>query len=247
MTRDTPATDWLPAVRAAFERTLGDDAYPCDFGVRAHRAGDNTYAALDRRDPARHGVRALAAALDDFKVRARTGPPRQSLIVFDGPPAPAHLAAPDRRLAEDRRRFWHLLGDLSRLDDREWPEEVPDDPADPRWQWCYGGEPWFVFALSPGYARRGSRRAPCLTLVFQTRRVFTGLSGATPAGRAAKRRIRARLSGYDPVPPHPHLGDAGGSSTHKWRQYVLPDDQTILPEDGCPFPGHLADTTGDTP
>jgi FPC/CPF motif-containing protein YcgG len=267
-------------VVAAFERRLADDGYPCDFGVRAQRAGDNAYAALDRRDPVRYGVAGLAATLDDFKLRARTGPPRQSLIVFDGPPhaagspgpggppgpsgpvrgvrhateapgpsgslPPVAASGPSGRLARDRERFWELLSGLSRLDGHGRPEEVPGDPRDPRWQWCFGGEPWFVFALSPGYAHRRSRRAgPCLTLVFQTRRVFTGLGGATPAGQAAKRRIRAALRAYDGSPPHPHLGDPGGSSTYKWRQYVLPDDQTILPEDGCPFRGHRADTTGE--
>ncbi|MEO3814444.1 YqcI/YcgG family protein [Sphaerisporangium sp. B11E5] len=241
MTHDAPpgavtSRDWLPGAVAAFEHRLSDDAYPCHFGVRAHRDRHNTYAALDRRDPG--AVPALAAALEDFQVRARTGPVHQSLVVLDGPPLPSTLD-------EDRTRFWDLLAGLAPLDRAPWPGDVPDDPGHPRWQWCFGGEPWFVFAMSPGYDRRASRWAPCLTMVFQTRRVFTGLSGTNAAGQGAKRLIRDRMRTYDTVPPHPHLGDAGGSSTHKWRQYFLPDDQSLLPEDGCPFPGHRTDTTGE--
>jgi FPC/CPF motif-containing protein YcgG len=67
------------------------------------------------------------------------------------------------------------------------------------------------------------------------RRVFDGLSGSSPAGKAAKARIRQGLDAYDEVGIHPHLGDPNASSTHKWRQYVLPDDDHIVAPGACPF------------
>lgn len=224
--------DWLPAAAGTFADALvrADPPYPCDFGARAQRLGHNRATALDARDAAGLGLAALADSLRVFAGLAASGPPRQSLVVFCGPPP----GTPD--LAADRYRFWTVLEGLSGLDSAGWPASVPDDPIDPRWQWSFGGEPWFVFALSPAYAARRSRAVTtCLTLVFQTGRVFTGLGGSTAAGRRAKRRIRAALAAYDAVPAHPHLGDAERSSSAKWRQYLLPDDQSVYPADTCPY------------
>src|SRR5207245_574273 len=130
-----------------------------------------------------------------------------------GPPAMRSLEAHEAE-------FWRVLETLRDLDPAGWPEAVPADPADPRWKFCFAGEPIFVFGLCPAYRDRRSRGvADCLTVVFQSEMVFTGIGGATPAGRAAKRRIRALLREYDAVGPHPALGDAERSSVHKWRQY----------------------------
>jgi FPC/CPF motif-containing protein YcgG len=178
-----------------------------------------------------YGLAVLAATLREFQQVAWRGPKRQSLIVFVGPPDPR----PD--LDRDTTRFWALMSGLAEADDQPWPQGGTRDEKDPKWQWCFAGEPWFVFAGSPAYRNRRSRNfGPCLTLVFQVHRVFEGLSGSSPAGRAAKARVRERLVDYDTIGPHPHLGDPRHSSEFKWRQYMLPDDEQILPERACPFP-----------
>ncbi|MGH8933774.1 MAG: YqcI/YcgG family protein [Egibacteraceae bacterium] len=220
-----PPRDWVGPAYEAFADRLLDSAYPCDFGVRGQRNGHNSFAAVDDRER----PDSLVAALLAFRERAWRGPRRQSLVVFVGPPRPTTLD-------QDHERFWALLERLSAHDPAGWPQDVPRDPRHPGWQWCFGGEPWFTFACSPAYSARRSRNVgPCLVVVFQTRRVFEGLSGSTPAGRAAKQRVRASLMAYDAIGPHPHLGDPQHSSTHKWRQYALPDDQRVLATDACPF------------
>lgn len=228
---DTPPWDWLAPAYAAFTATVlsAEPDYPCYFGVRGQLDGNNSFAALDERAGA--AVADLARSLVAFRQRAWSGPKRQSLIVFVGPPrSPVDLDA-------DIARFWGLLAALHRHDPAPWPVDVPADPRDPAWQWCFAGEPWFTFMCSPAYRARRSRNVgPCLAVVFQTRRVFDGLSGSSVAGQAAKARVRARLLAYDAVPPHPHLGDGASSTTHKWRQYALPDDQAELALNACPWP-----------
>lgn len=227
-----PPGDWFPDVYSDFAHRLLDPerTYPCYFGTRAQRTGNNWFWIVDDRLPHEYGVDALVAALAAFRVRAWTGPVRQSLVVFVGPPDPAPA------LAAHHARFWALLSALSARDQAPWPPDQPTDPDDPHWQWSFAGEPWFVFAGSPAYSARRSRDlGPCLTMVFQTRRVFQGLAGDTPEGKAAKTRVRRLLTQYDRVPPHPHLGDHQHSSTHKWRQYAIPDDQTVYSAEGCPF------------
>ncbi|WP_405616616.1 YqcI/YcgG family protein [Streptomyces sp. NBC_01508] len=223
--------DWLPDVYTTFAQTLlSPSAYPCHFGVQGQQRGHNWFAAVDSRLPESHGVPALAHTLLAFREQAWSGPKRQSLVVFVGPPDP------DAELAYHHAQFWQLLRDLSALDPAPWPDSVPHRADDPDWQWCFAGEPWFVFASSPGYrARRSRDLGPCLTLVFQTGRVFQGIGGSTVAGQAAKRRVRGRLEEYDGIGPHPALGDPDFSSQYKWRQYALPDDQTVPAGPVCPF------------
>lgn len=225
-------SSWLAGAFEEYARRVADPAqdYPCHFGVRGHRDGLNWFTMLDADPAADHGVPDLAATMAKFASYARTGPPRQTLIVFAGPPDPA----PD--YDRDADRFWAVLSGLTAVDPRPWPAEWTTDVRDAGWQWCFGGEPWFVFGCSPAYRRRRSRNlGPCLTFVFQLRRVFENLSGSSPAGQAAKHQIRRGLARYDGVPVHPHLGDARHSSVYKWRQYLLPDDQRILAPEGCPF------------
>ncbi|MFE4822142.1 YqcI/YcgG family protein [Streptomyces sp. NPDC056704] len=227
--------DWFPEARAAFVRRLADPSgYPCHFGVRGEQAGNNWFTAYD-------DLAGLAEDLRAFAKVAETGPTRQSLVVFVGPPDTS------LGLAEDAVRFWRLLDDLRQHDASRWPAGLPQNPGAADWQWCFAGRPWFVFGCSPSYEKRRSRNVgPCLTLVFQlVERVFQGLSGSTVAGKAAKRQIRARLREYDAVGPHPHLGDPLHSSTHKWRQYFLPDDDALADATACPLTGaRWTDTEG---
>lgn len=232
---------WLADAYAAYRDRLTDNApgYPCHFGVHGHREANNWFTAV-HQPAGQHtddtaAVQNLAEALRAFRERAWKGPRRQTLLVFAGPPDP------DPDLARDEQRFWDLLAGLTMADRRPWPQDRPRDAADPRWEWCFDGEPWFVFGCSPAYLHRRSRNlGPCLILVFQVRRVFEGLSGATLAGQTAKRHVREGLLRYDTVPPHPHLGDDQHSSVFKWRQYLLPDDQSVRDPGECPFPAALA-------
>lgn len=231
-TADQPPWDWLGPVYQEFSAKLrdADKKFPCIFGATAEGHGHNSFAALDSRLPATHGVEALAGTIAVFARRAWTGPRRQSLVVFAGPPE----GKPD--LSRDRDRFWRLLFDLHALDPAAWPQGCTRDPKDPKWDWCFAGEPWFTFMCSPAYQARQSRNVgPCLTVVFQTRRIFEGLAGDTPPGQIAKRSVRERLAGYEELPPHPHLGSAEQQIDHKWRVYFLPDDLTVFPADDCPF------------
>jgi hypothetical protein len=221
--------DWFAGAHAEF-RDILLAGHPCHFGVAGERGDQNWYTALDESQQGL-GVAELAETLADFGTLARTGPAKQSLVVLVGPPRR------QAELAQHSAQFWAVLRQLSRHDVQRWPVGRPIDPQSPDWQWCFAGQRWFVFAASPAYRHRRSRNlGRCLALVFQlSDRVFEGLSGSSPAGQAAKRQIRGRLADYDLASPHPHLGDAGQSSSYKWRQYFLPDDSRAYDERGCPW------------
>jgi FPC/CPF motif-containing protein YcgG len=198
--------------------------------VEGEREGWNRYVTVDLRSLGASLDR-LAARLPSFFEESWAEPrARLSLVVLAGPPA-----RPVPPLEAYRRRFWEILAELRGRDAEAWPAGVPEDPADERWEFCFGGQPLFVFGLCPAYRRRRSRNVgPCLTLVFQTRAVFRGIGGETAAGRAAKATIRRRALAYDLVGTHEAMGPAEHSSTRKWRQYFLPDDDSD-PGPRCPI------------
>jgi uncharacterized protein len=239
----SPVWTWLGPAYDAFDSILtsGTRDYPCHFGVDGELRGLNRFAHVDRGADPDVALDLLAGVLLAYlELVEASEVKRRSLVVFDGPPAPG------LDLPSYEARFWDLLSALHRRDPRPWPDAVPSDTADPAWQWCFGGERWFVFGGCPAYRNRASRvLGPCLVLVFQTHHVFQEIGGETAPGKAAKRTIRRRLRGYDRIGPNPALGDAQHSSVFKWRQYFLPDDDRLRPADACPFdPGPDAATVG---
>jgi uncharacterized protein len=231
--RPDACPDWVRRAYGEFHARLTDgDDYPCHFGVQAQRSGHNRFAAV-ARDPGRADAEALGRALLSYAERSRSGPRRQSFVVFAGPPPPEDASGPG---GDDDACFWRILSALSSVDPAPWPAGYSQDTKDPDWQWCFGGQPWFVFAGSPTNSVRRSRNfGGCLALVFQTMRVFEGLLDSKRSWHAAKDRIRASLERYDTLPIHPHFGALTDEASYRWRYAVLPDDQRVAPAEGCPF------------
>lgn len=228
--------DWVRRAYGEFHARLTDtDDYPCHFGVQAQRSGHNWFAAV-ARDPGRADAEALGRALLSYAERSRSGPRRQSFVIFAGPPSSPSAEDGSGSGATAAACFWRILSALSSIDPAPWPAGYSQDTKDPDWQWCFGGAPWFVFAGSPANAVRRSRDfGGCLVLVFQTMRVFEGLLDTKRSWHAAKDRIRASLERYDTLPIHPHFGALTDEASYRWRYAVLPDDQQVAPAEGCPF------------
>jgi len=247
---DLPA--WFVDAYARFRSIVLDEQrlYPCYFGVDGERDAQNWYTYVEtgvgegRADseqttptpnlrsqlPVLGGsIDRLAETLVQFLGLSAQLPGRLSLLAFFGPP---HA---NGTLEEYAGQFWQTLALLRQRDRRPWPAAVPTDPNDPKWEFCFAGEPLFLFGNCPAYrARRSRNLGDCLVVVFQSKRVFHGIGGETPAGRAAKNRIRQRLRAYDDIPPHAILGPSDHSSIDKWKQYFLPDDDRPI-GDVCPL------------
>lgn len=221
---------WLEECATEFLLTVSNTAYPCYFGSAAIKENALSFAyVLDSHDA--NAAQTLERILRAYLEIALTGPARQSLVVFVGPPRS------EIDFKTDFDRFWDLLSATSTQDVAPWPPDIPHDSADPHWQWSFAGKQWFVLGCSPAYRRRRSRNVgQCLTMIFQlSERVFEGLGGSTSAGKHAKKTIRRRLTAFDGISVHPHTGNEDQSSVFKWRQYFLPDDESQLDESMCPF------------
>lgn len=216
--------DWLVREHRLFAQRLLDRDYPCYFGTSAEKRGELRYGYTEG------DVGHLPVLLREFLALSRSRPKvRHALALFFAP------EEVERPLSYYRGRFWETLGFLHGEDGKPWPEGRPSDPEDPDWEFCFDGEPMFVFASAPAYRDRASRNmGDCLILLFQPRRVFDGIEGGTPAGTRTREIIRQRMREWDGMEYHPDMGSYGDPSSYEWKQYFLPDDN--LPVAGeCPF------------
>lgn len=214
---------WQNMLAREFETTLTSKSrpFPCVFGVSAFATGSLRFAFPDPFDP-----ETLAPILHDYLADAPSISSRTALITFARP-------GPVRPLQHYRRRFWNLLDGLERIDTSPRPKEIPRQIDDPLWEFCFGGQGMFISVATPANILRQSRRASSLTLVFQPRWIFDGITtGTGDRVHPAIDEIRRRIAGYDGLPPSPSLGLYGDPTKLEAEQYFLGDSNR---REVCPF------------
>lgn len=222
-TRKIP--NWFLKEYKVFRDKILDTEFPCYFGTNAERAGHLRYTYIDRGDMS-HLPTTLTKFLELSRSQHKT---RYALALFVEP------ELYEKPLDFYKEQFWNLLQWLHKHDPKPWPEDMPQDPEHPRWEYCFAGEPMFVFSSTSAYRQRPSRNlGKSLILLFQPRRVFRGIEGGTPGGITARTKIRAKMLKYDGMPYHPEMGSYGDPSSFEWKQYFLPDGNTPVTEK-CPF------------
>lgn len=135
-----------------------------------------------------------------------------------------------------QQRFWDIINYLHQHDPLPWPAHVPQNTGTPDWEFCFSGEGIFLFTGFPAYEHRNSRRfGQSMMILFQPKRVFIGIEGATPGGIRARQNIRPKLQAYDGgMPMHPDFNVIDETLAFRWKQYCASDDNT--PAVGtCPF------------
>ena len=225
MNAETGLPDWLIREYNTVHTKVMNPEFPCYFGTNAERGGKLRYTYIER-DSIDH----LPSTLGEFLRLSRSHPRTRHALVLFAEPEPS-----EKSLDFYRDRFWALLQWLHGHDSEPWPDDVPKDPRHPGWEYCFAGEPMFVFSSTPAYQQRASRNlGKSLVLLFQPRRVFRGIEGGTPGGTASRAKIRAQMLKYDGMPHHPDMGAYGDPSSFEWKQFFLPDDNALV-SGRCPF------------
>lgn len=227
---ETPA--WLADHWRTFRDALTGEhegaPFPCHFGSQSVQAGEPLYAAVPSLGE-KDALLAFRDALLDYLDVYQDHGSRTSFVAFFAPDENATTEA------DYHERLWHLLQFRHVHDPEPWPEDIPTDPDNPRWEFCFGGEPMFPTCRAPFYDTYHSRFSPVgLEITFQPRSLFDGITADTEAGQHAREVIQERLVEYDGVAPHPHLGDWGVDGDREWHQYLFREDDTQAPDD-CPI------------
>lgn len=222
---------WQREAFQAFGRMIADagGAYPCVPGRLGFMSDHLRYGfAADPRS--KQAAPEVAELLRQYGECSRDTGKYASLVVFFE--TPQALAA-SSQLEDYEQLFWSVLGQVSALDTASWPAHIATDPADPAWEFCFNGQPYFAFCGTPAHELRRSRQMPCFLIAFQPRWVFEEINDSTAFGRSIKKVIRQKLADYDQVPAHPSLKWYGQSDNLEWKQYFLRDDETAPAK--CPF------------
>jgi len=207
---------WKKKRYMTFRETMQNTQYPCYFAVNAEENDTARYlfsGSIYDRDSLLKTREGLRQYLERYQSIAD----RTTLVIFFKPPDEAQSEQ------EYRDQFWKLLKFLNNRDPEPWPNDVPEDPANPEWEFCFSGEPMFIVGRAPFYTDRKSRYTPYgLEITIQPRKILDDISGDTIEGQQARSVIRNRLEDYDDLGPHPDIGDYGDSDSQEWKQYLLP-------------------------
>lgn len=222
---------WQQTAYKAFSAMIADDAntFPCIPARKGYLSNELRYGFVgDPREV--HSAKELADCLKAYDLCARTSGRFTSLAIF--------FETPEELLkgyeVEDYRQlFWSVLNRLTTFDDKDWPADIPSDPSHYEWEFCFNGEPYFVFCATPAHQLRKSRSFPTLFMAFQPRWVFADMNDSTVFGRKLKKLIRKRIDVYDAIPGHPDLKWYGQADNHEWKQYFISDDKRSPAT--CPF------------
>ena len=172
----------------------------------------------------------LAGLLKEYASHSRNYGKYTSLIVFFGDFKQSDVP---NDVDDYYTLFWNLLNDVSQLDEESWPEQIPTDPKEPLWQFCYNGEALFVYCGTPAHQKRKSRHFPYFMLAITPRWVFEAFREVPKHANNIQKKIHERLEKYDTIEIHPELKTYGYHDNFEWKQYFFRDDNnTPL---ACPF------------
>ena len=130
--------------------------FPCIPAVQGHALNHFRYGFINRGE-SQEAAGQLAALLHEFGLGSRGFGPYTSLIVWIHT---EHGMDNLEGVEYYERLFWQLLSRTTEYDTEPWPADLPEEPDDHLWEFCYAGEPYFVYCGTPAHELRQSRYFP---------------------------------------------------------------------------------------
>ncbi|MBT2292825.1 YqcI/YcgG family protein [Paenibacillus albidus] len=219
---------WKKEAYRLFASKLSDPEarFPCIPATQAFALGHLRYGFVPNPSHESAG-RKLTELIAEYGKSSRSFGDYTSLVVF------FESEEKVRDVLEYEEVFWDLLSQVSCLDSTPWPKDIPEDPEQAMWEFCYNDERYFVYCATPAHTSRQSRSFPYFMLAMTPRWVLNQWNAHPQKAAAIAPRIRARLAAYDAAPAHPELKLYGSQGNLEYKQYFLRDDDTS--PTGCPF------------
>ncbi|OXM83427.1 YqcI/YcgG family protein [Paenibacillus rigui] len=225
--------DWGYDAFRQFAAKLSDTThkFPCIPATVGFKLNHFRYAFLS--DPRTENASVeLAQILKQFGDQCKHFGKYTSLITFFQTPEDLIQAY---TVDQYRNLFWSLLNTVNELDPEEWPSHIPMDPHHHVWEFCYGGEQYFMYCATPAHQLRQSRHFPYFIFAITPRWVLVEFNSAPEAAAQVKSKIRERITAYDNIGIHPDLNLYGSEHNFEWKQYFLSDDTSSSAASRCPF------------
>jgi uncharacterized protein len=234
--KDNPSSrnhlkEWEKTALEKFSAKMSDKEkpFPCIPATIGFTQNKLRYSFIgDPREPS--SIYELAESLSSYTQVSREIGHYTSLIVFYETPEDMKEMF---SVENYEQLFWVHLSGLRMIDPIDWPEDMPSDPHDPVWEFCYNGEKYFMYCATPAHKNRKSRQFDVMMLAITPRWVLQEFNRSPKFARCIKKQVRNRLKNYDSGPIHPDLNTYGSDNNFEWRQYFLRDDDSSLSK--CPY------------
>jgi FPC/CPF motif-containing protein YcgG len=224
--------EWGVNAYRAFADVMEDPAFPCMFARHAHKRDSLLFLFADAPSEPQVLQTVRAGLIDYLQYVGSMQGLDGALTVLNVMFRPA---VPPLALEAYHRQAWDVLQYLHDNDPHPWPADIPTDPDDPLFSFCFAGVPLFINVSCPAHRRRRSRNlGPSLVLVLQPRHGFDGVGGAHVKGDEVRKKVRALIEQFDGQPAAPELGTYSRGDNREWWQYALPEDNRPR-TDRCPL------------
>lgn len=178
----------------------------------------------------------LAGLLKEFTINCKGYGKYTTLIIFFE--TPQNLIT-NSTVEDFELLFWNQLSNLNKLDEKDWPSHIPQNPSEHESEYCFYGEQYFMYCATPKHEERKSRYFPYMMMAITPRWVLQKFNKNERYAKKIKEQVRERIKKYDNISTHSALNSYGNIDNHEWKQYFLRDDDTELPK--CPFLRSLID------
>lgn len=219
--------DWQQNALNKFQKKMTDKEkpFPCIPATIGFAKNQLRYGFADEPgEPA--SIQQTASILKEYTKHSREFGSYTSLIIF-------YKQTENLSVEDYEQLFWDVLTGLSERDEVEWPNEIPKDPHDSLWEFCFHGEKHFMYCATPAHKSRQSRHFDTMMLAITPRWVLQEFMKKGTFTSRIKNQIRKRLQKFDSIPIHPDLNSYGAENNFEWKQYFLRDDDSAISK--CPF------------
>lgn len=228
-TESTVHESWQVEAYQDFAKHLQNEGFPCLFGKSALKRKTLKLLFVD----AGQNERQLASGIRGFTEFTRQVPAKERLyspliVIFD--------QGGLHSLSEQHQFCWRQLQALHERDPQDWPTDVPEDPNNSRWTFCFDGVQLFFNMSCPAHMALKSRNlGDRITLIVNPRENFDLIANRHSAkGVRVRQTIRERVETYNGAPVPKELGFFGSPGNLEWRQYQLDEAGSLSPQK-CPL------------
>lgn len=217
---------WVIQQFQVFREQIIHKDYPCFFATSSEQCEEIRYTYINAPEE----LSVLVDALKTFIDLALSAPAqsRFAFVAFFKP------EQDKKSLQYYGQQFWKTLQFLHEHDKKPWSSHISPDPNHIDFEFCFGGEPIFVFGGAPTYINRKSRNlCDSFVLVFVPYTSFHGVKISSQEGIKATKKIRERLVNWDNCAVYKEFGEAH-IKPYAWKAYFIPDDDSPIYEE-CPF------------
>ncbi|MFP1723534.1 YqcI/YcgG family protein [Lonsdalea quercina] len=216
-----PVQEWQIDGFRDIAARLNDRAFPCLFARHAWKSKTLLFGLISEGNTAAD----MLAVMQRFTERTQKAPVEERLysplvLIFER----AGLDSLD----EAQRFAWQQLQRLHDYDTHAWPDNIPDDPEESAWSFCFAGVELFFNVSGPAYSRLRSRNLGKRAVFIVNPRAHFDILASQKDSKGIKIRetIRTRVWRYNDGYVPSELGFYGQEDSLEWKQYLLNEPGT---------------------